>query len=422
MGKSSSSPAPAPPDYAAANQAGVAADISTLPQRNLINAASTMGGVVAGGRYYSPEDYAAAQQAGNAPDITSDFRGLGNADLAHQNLMQQINDSPEATQALLGIQQQYGPQFAAAARQSLQATDPTGFGLRENFGQRLGNGDQSLESLYSGSAASQVPTYQNYTGAAPSYTDVHAPNIQDTAASAAGRSMLDQQMGDRLANANNLDPALQRAAEQASRARGSASGNILGDSSALSEALDVQLAQRQQAQQAQGDYLNYLGSGQSTSDTSNKNAQQNFANQGTSAQFNNANASQSFNNAMNLISQRNSTAQNQFGANNAGYQQQLGARQGDLSNIQSFLGLQPIVSQAGGLSALQQGAAPTPFGSYGGTQLTNPGAGAQSQQWAGQLYGSQVQQNAAQQQNSNAQNAGTMSAIGSVAGAALMVF
>lgn len=422
MGKSSSSPAPAAPDYAAANKAGVEADISTLPQRNLINAASTMGGVVAGGRYYSPEDYAAAQAQGNAPDITSDFRGTGNADLAHQQLMQQINDSPEATQALLQIQQQYGPQFAAAARQSLQATDPTGFNLRESFGQQLGNGDQSLENLFKNSSASNIPTYENYTGDAPKYTDVNAPTIQDTGASAAGRSMLETQLGDTLAKANTLDPALQRAAEQAARARGSASGNILGDSSALSEALDVQLAQRQQAVDAQNQYQNFLSSGQSTSDTTNKNAQQNFANQGTAAQFNNANASQAFNNAMGLIGQRNQTAQNQYSTNNAGYQQQLAARQGDRSNIQSFLGLQPIVSQAGGLSALQQGAAPTPFGSYGGTQLTNPNAGSTGAQWAGQLYGAQSQQYAGQQSANAQQNAGTMGAIGSVAGAALMVF
>lgn len=422
MGKNSSSPAPAPPDYAAANKAGVEADISTLPLRNLTNAASTMGGVVAGGRYYSPQDYAALETAGNAPAITSDFRGTGNADLAHQGLMQQLNDAPEATQALLNIQRQFGTQFADESRRQLQATDPTGFALRENFGKQLGNGDQSLESLFNSSAASKAPTYESYTGAAPKYTDMVAPTLADTGASAAGRAMLDKQMGDRLAMAGHLDPAMQRAAEQASRARGSTSGNILGDSSSLDEALGVQLAKRQQQQQDQGDYLNYLGSGQSTSDTTNKNAQQNFANSGQVAQFNNANASQSFQDAMNMIANRNSTKQNQFAVDNNTYQQQMGARQGDRSNIQSFLGLQPIVSQAGGLSALQSGAAPTPFGSYGGTQLTNPGAGAQGQQWAGQLYGNQQQQSAAQASAKNAQNAGTMSAIGSVVGTAALVF
>ena len=47
---------------------------------------------------------------------------------------------PAAAQALLDLQKKYGPQYAQAARDSLQATDPTGFDLRDQFGSKLTKG------------------------------------------------------------------------------------------------------------------------------------------------------------------------------------------------------------------------------------------------------------------------------------------
>lgn len=63
-----------------------------------------------------------------------------------------------------------------------------------------------------------------------------------------------------------------------------------------------------------------------------------------------------------------------------------------MANVQSYLGLNPIVAQAGGLSALQQGATPnisTPI--YGGMNI-NPAAGQIGTNFALGVYGNQTSQ------------------------------
>lgn len=332
MGKSQPAPPPAP-DYAAANRAGIETDIATLPQRRLIEAQARLG--------------------------QGQFAGLGDADLANQLFQQQLAQAPATTQGLLDLQRQFGTQFADESRRQLQATDPTGFALRDQLGSRLFNGDNTAESLLGGLPA--VPNYERSTSFNPTQD---APTF-------AGREALQQQVFDDLARSGSLDPVLQRSAEQASRARGAARGNILGDSSALQEALAVQQAQLGQRQQAQGNALNLLSSGQSTSDTSNRLGQQ------------------AFENAMNSINQRNQASQNEFTAKGQNAQTRLGARQQDLANVQSFLGLQPIVTQGAQLSGLQQGAAPFAQNQYSGANI-NPNAGAQGAQFAGNIFGTQA--------------------------------
>jgi len=362
MGKSTPPP-PAPPDYAAANRAGIETDIATLPQRRLIEAQARLG--------------------------QGDFAGLGDAELAAQMFDQQMAQAPRATEQLLDLQRRFGGDFANEARRQLAITDPEGFALRQQFGGDLLRGDRSIEGMLG-----QLPD-------APTYERVGDYKNADTGQAAAGRAALESQIFDELARAGTPDAALTRAAEQAARARGSASGNILGDGAALQESLGVQLANRSLDDSRRQNALSLLQSGQTTSDTQNRIGQGNFEN------------------VMAAIGQRNQAAQNQFGAAQANVQQRQGARQQDLANIQSFLGLTPIVAQGGQLQGLQQGAAPFVQNGYGGVNI-NQGAGTQGAEWAGQLYGAQMQQNAGLAQAAAAGNAGGLTAFGSLAGAGII--
>ena len=402
--KNTPTPPPAP-DYGAANREGVQAQIDALPLQNAINAASTLGS-----SYTDPNT-----------GKTYDFSGLGSQDIAHQQLMQQLADSPAAAQALLSIQQQYGPGFAQAARDSLHVTDPTGFALRDQFGGQLASGAKSNESLASGVIA---PTFEQIQGNgpinqqlsasdAPSFATMGSADamqklampapaadygayirnnpdllanwesneskipgktieqygqehytangqgegrglpmtagslmqqfngladlqgvgnthLADTGASAAGRSALEQQIFDRLAQSGQSDPSLQRAAEQAARARGASSGNLYGSGSALNEALAVQQQQTASDQQRRSDALQLLSSGQTSSDTNNRlqqaqqqsdlaaaglnnaAAQQGYANRFQNAGFNNAATQQNFDNTANVTQANNAAAQQNF--------------------------------------------------------------------------------------------------------------
>lgn len=367
MSKSQPTP-PAPPDYAAANEAGVMADVNTLGLRNAINAASQLGT-----KYTDP-----------ATGKEYDFTGLGSADLSRQQLLQQLEFAPETTGALLDLQKQFGSQFAEESRRQLQATDPTGFALREQFGQRLANGDNSIESLINSLGAN-----------APAYEQVgNGSALADTGAAAAGRSMLESQVFDDLAKNAGPDPTIQRAAEQAARARGSSRGNILGDSSALQESLGVQQAQMALADQRRAAAGNLLSSGQTTSDKAN------------------SLSDQSFQRAMSAINQRNQAKQNQFGDQQGLLQQKVQGRQQDLANLQSFLGLQPIVSQGAQLSGLQQGAAP--FASGGMSAIgVDANAGANGAQFANGVFGTQA--NIFSQQSQAASQGGILGTLGKVA-------
>lgn len=419
---------PAAPDYAAANQAGVTADINALPLRNAINAATTLGT-----SYTDPDT-----------GKTYDFTGLGTTAVANQQLQQQLDAAPQIDETLLKLQQQYGPQFAEAARASLQATDPTGFALRDQFGSKLLNGQGTNSELV---ANQKAPSYEQMSGSGP---DIHAlsqsdaPTLQhvdpaaqmaDTGAAAAGRSSLENGIFDKLAESNSgaIDPVLQRAAEQAARARGASSGNLMGDGSALQESLAVQQAAAAQQQQRQSDALNLLQSGQTTSDTTNRNNQQNFNNAGTAAQFNNGTdqqsfqnraaindqqnsaANQAFQNTMAAVGQRNQALQNSFASQQAVAQQQIAARQSDTANTQSYLGLSPIVAQGSMLSGLQQGAAPTTSGTGYNAVGSAQNAGQLGSGFAGNVFGTQANIFGTQSSAATAANSMMLNAAGGLA-------
>jgi hypothetical protein len=179
---------------------------------------------------------------------------------------------------------------------------------------------------------------------------------QDTGEAARIRSDLERQIGAGLAQAGTLDPALIRAAEQAARARGTASGNVLGNLSAFREARAVSEAIGNADVQRRQQALGLLQSGQTTSDVANRQAQE------------------AFQNILAATGQRNTAMQQSFASQLTSQQQGQGAQQQNIANIQSALGLQPIVSQAAQLGGLQQGASPfaTPQ-LFQGMQQAGPG-------------------------------------------------
>lgn len=301
------------PDMAAANREAVYAQAETFPLLRMMDAAARLGRRI---EYVNP-------QTGKME--TADFTGMSDVDLSTQTARALAAAAPELTQAQLDLARQYGTQFAEQRRAELQAADPERFRLYDQFMRDLGaQAGQPLERI-------EAPDYERVA---------NAPSMQDTGEAAAMRSLLERQVASELSQAGNLPPGLQRATEQALRARGAASGNILGNAAALREALGVSQAVQQSDAMRRQQALGLLQSGQTTSDVAARNAQQNFQN------------------IMAAAGQRNTAAQQGFAGRLAAQQQGQQMGQQRVANIQSALGLAPITAQAAQLAGLQQGASP----------------------------------------------------------------
>jgi len=326
------------PDIAAANREAVMASIETFPLQREIEAASRIGAKVRVPIYKDGKETGQFREVDFGPvsDIAQ-TKAIGQAlaDLA-----------PVQAQRELEAAQKYGTQFAQQRRAELQALDPERYGTATEPGLYA----QFLKDIGSRPIAEE-------TIAAPSYERVGMPTgPQDTGEAARIRSDLERQIGAGLAQAGTLDPALIRAAEQAARARGTASGNVLGNLSAFREARAVSEAIANADVQRRQQALGLLQSGQTTSDVANRQAQE------------------AFQNILAATGQRNTAMQQSFAGQMASQQQRQGAQQQNIANIQSALGLQPIVSQAAQLGGLQQGASPfaTPQ-LFQGMQQAGPG-------------------------------------------------
>lgn len=307
-----------PPDMAAANREAVYAQAQTFPILRQIEAASRLGGTAT---------YPVYDTNGNVVgERTADFTGKSDIDITRETARALASLAPEQAQYQLEAAQKYGTQFAQQRLAELKALDPTRYGLYEKFLTDIGQ---------PGSAQGQaVPE-------APAYERVGIPTApQDTGAAAQMRSTLERQIASGLAQAGTLDPSLIRAAEQAVRARGTATGNILGNLSAFREANAVSQAIANADVQRRQQALGLLQSGQTTSDTANRQAQE------------------AFQNILAATGQRNTAMQQSFAGQMAAQQQRQNVGQQNIANIQSALGLQPIVSQAAQLGGLQQGASP----------------------------------------------------------------
>ena len=311
-----------PPDFAAANREAVYAQAQTFPILRAIEAASRTGGKV---------EYPVYDAEGNVKGTrTADFSGVSDIDVTRETARALAALAPEQARAQLEAASKYGVGFAQQRRAELQALDP----------ERYGNLDEPglYRQFMRDVATRPIPEEQI---AAPRYEQVGLPTApQDVGAARAIRSDLERQIATGLAQAGTADPTLIRAAEQAARARGTATGNILGNLSAFREARAVSEAIANADVQRRAQAMSLLQSGQTTSDVANRQAQE------------------AFQNILAATGQRNTAQQQTFAGQMASQQQRQASQQQNIANIQSALGLQPIVSQAAQLGGLQQGASP----------------------------------------------------------------
>jgi hypothetical protein len=234
---------------------------------------------------------------------------------------------------------------------------------------------------------------------------------------ARGRAEIERQLGENLFNNGKLTEEQARRLNNSVRGAQTARGNIYGNAPTAQEILTRSGAETEMARQARSDVVGYLQSGQSSYDIanairqeSNQLAQQGYMNYSTANSVNNALAQQEFQNQQVSVGQRNqaqqamyqnelsaNTANNQlaqqaYGNQLAGVQQRNAATQQGIANLQSYSGLQPIVTQGGQLGALGQGAAPTISTPIPQGVNVNPAAGQTASNFALGVYGNQTSQ------------------------------
>ena len=320
------------PDLGAANREAVEAAAETFPKLRALDAAARLGTKIT----YEGKTY---DFSGEQPDGT--FKPIGDLQIAETFARAAAAIAPELAGKQLDLAKQYGTQFAQQRRSELEALDPRKFDLYEQF-----------LSDVKGDAAAPDTRIDS-----PTYESVGIPGApKDTGASQLIRSELERQIQQGLSQVGTLDPSMERRVQQAARARGSSIGNLLGNPSALRESIAIQDALGNANSQRWNAAMGLLQSGQSTSDTANRNAQE------------------AFQNILAATGQRNTAAQQSFAGQMASQQQMMAGRQQNIANVQSALGLQPVSSQAAQLGGLQQGASPfmTPQ-LIQGAQLSSPG-------------------------------------------------
>lgn len=144
MGSPSIPAQPAPPDYAAANQAGVYADIGTLAVRNQINQAAQLGQRI---EYKDPA---------TGETKVADFTGMGNAAAAAQ-AAQILSDQNAAMQEQqLALRQKLGVANVQQTNAELQAADPNAWDVRQRLTQQIQQGLNSPSSLAPDTSAAQL--------------------------------------------------------------------------------------------------------------------------------------------------------------------------------------------------------------------------------------------------------------------------
>jgi hypothetical protein len=329
----------------------------------------------------------------------------------------------------------------------------TGFGPQYEMsgsGPALGRTDSGVGLERAGGGP--VFTSQNYGPRLATGSE-----MEGGGAAAIGRAEVERQLGEALFNEGKLSVEEERRLNNAVRAGQVARGNTQGNAPLAQEILARSGAETERARQARADVVGYLGSGQSSYDVArairqeaNQLAQQGYINYATALGVNNQLIQQEYQNTRSALDQRNTASQqelanrmaatsannqasqqeflnqqtvlgqrnqaqqamyaNQMGAiaqNNQlaqqAYANQLGAiqqrnaaTQQRLANLQSYAGLQPIVTQGGQLGALGQGAAPmmqTPIPQ--GVNI-NPQAGQVGTDFALGVYGNQTRQYDAQ--------------------------
>jgi len=322
------------PDFAAANREAVMAQAETFPLIREIEAASRIGGKV------KVPVYKDGEKTGQFKEV--DFGDISDIAMTAKLSRELMALAPEQAKQQLAAAEATGTKFAEQRRRELSAVDPYRYALYDQFLQDIKTGKTNLPET-------QIQ--------APTYEQVAMPTgPSDTGAAKSMRGELERQVQRGLAQTGTLDPSVLRAVEQAARARGAATGNLLSNAQAFREARAVGEAIANADVQRRSQALGLLQSGQTTSDTANRQAQE------------------AFQNILAATGQRNTAQQQSFAGQMAAQQQRQGVQQQNIANIQSALGLQPIVYQAGQLGGLQQGASPfAPPQLMQGMQQAGPG-------------------------------------------------
>lgn len=332
------------PNFSEANAEAVKAQAETFPFLRAMDAAAKLGTKVT---YKGKEYDFSGEQRDAQGNPLKDAQGktiykpIGDLQIAETFARAAADIAPELTGKQLKLAQEYGTKFAQQRRNELETLDPEKFKLYDQFLKNTG-GDLAAPDTRIDS---------------PTYESVGMPGAQkDTGASQLIRSELERQIQQGLSQVGTLDPSMERRVQQAARARGSSINNVLGNPSALRESLAIQDALGNANSQRWNAAMGLLQSGQSTSDTANRNAQE------------------AFQNILAATGQRNTAAQQSFAGQMASQQQMLTGRQQNIANAQSALGLQPVSSQAAQLGGLQQGASPFVTPQYTqGMQMSKPG-------------------------------------------------
>jgi len=332
------------PNLAAANKEAVEAQAATYPKLRALDAAARLGtSVTYDGKEYDFSGKQVDDKGNPLRDAQGNiiYKPIGDIQIGEAFARAAADIAPELTGKQLELAQKYGTQFAQQRRSELEALDPRKFDLYEQF-----------LSDVKGDAAAPDTRVES-----PTYERVGMPGAQqDTGASQLIRSELERQIQQGLSQVGTLDPSMERRVQQAARARGSSIGNVLGNPSALRESIAIQDALGNANSQRWNAAMGLLQSGQTTSDTANRNAQE------------------AFQNILAATGQRNTAAQQSFAGQLTSQQQMLSGRQQNIANVQSALGLQPVSSQAAQLGGLQQGASPFVTPQYTqGMQLSSPG-------------------------------------------------
>ena len=398
MGKDKAPPPPDTPDYTGATREGIFADIESMPTRRQIESAYRLGKPVT---YTTPAEYIRDSSGkyelkdgkrqlieGTGVEKTMDFTGIGDIDITGAEAEALMELAPKMSQAQLNNLIEFGPQFIAEQREQMQQLDPEGFDLREDFARKLRMGEGTSEELVGEGV--EVPEYLE-AGA--------APELADVGRTSEGRAGLEERIFDRLALGEKLSPDQQRALEQDVLRAGSRRGQALSGGTALREVLAKFGGGEELGRQRRGEALGLLSSGQATSDTTNRRAQANFANM------------------MQQIQQSNQAKGATFAAGQQNLGQRAAARQQDVGNIQSMLGLQPVAAQGGYLSGLQQGAAPFSMPQMQRGTALDPNAAATAAGFAGNVFGTQ-----GDMWSTQAQIAAQPSGIGQLVGGVLGAF
>lgn len=204
-----SAPSYEAPDYGQANREAIVASAETLPIIQKLNNAAQLGTQAV----LSQQELATLGK--NASDYTptdggyvyADFTGQGADVLANQQAQAYINAIQQTTPELLSIQQQYGTDFAQAAREANAAANPEQFAAMQRQAQELeGNNFATV----------------NYT---------------EDPTERALRDKLTQSYASDVALGGQLSPEQQALVEQSARRAQVARGNVYGNAPSVEEAL-----------------------------------------------------------------------------------------------------------------------------------------------------------------------------------------